>query len=524
MKMVRILPLLAAAALFFGGEVLADIQNEAGAYLDKNIIEGRLSNGIKVLMMDRGYAPTLALIISFRVGAADESYETAGAAHLLEHMLFKGTDKIGTKDFGKEKKILSEIESLGETLDRLRIVNPANTRIPALEERMKELQREHGKYITDDRYDKIYSINGGVGFNAGTSRDATSYYIELPASKLGLWGELESERLRCPIFREYYTERDTVYEERLMRTDSSGTATLYETFLATAFAAHPYRHPVLGWKSNIKSLSIRNVRKFYYDHYIPSRMTITVVGRQDTGETLKNLEKYFGALPGRPEPCPVAIREPEQRGEKRFTVHFDSAPHLVIGWHKPASPSRADYVCDVIENLLSDGKTSRLYKSLVLDKKIATSISAWNGFPGGRFNSLFVISGAPRPPHTVKDLEKAVYEQIEGLKKGLGPGEIRRVLNRIESSLVFNLATNMGVARYLSYYQTVMGDWKYISGYIDRVGTVTEREIRETLNTYFTEDNRTVGILVDSREKRASSGSPLPEPGTDATEGAGSIK
>jgi len=502
MNKARILSLMTAAALALGtGAPASGTSNEAGAYLKKNVVEGSLSNGIRVLMMDRGYAPTLALIISFRVGAADESYETTGAAHLLEHMLFKGTDRIGTRDYGKEKKILDEIEALGETLDRLRITNPANTRIPALEGRLNELQQEHRKYITDERYDKIYSVNGGVGFNAGTSYDATSYYIELPASKLDIWGELEAERLRNPVFREYYTERDTVYEERLMRTDSSGTATLYETFLATAFAAHPYRHPVIGWKSNIKALSIRDVRKFYRDHYIPSRMTITVVGRQDTKATMKTLERHFGVLPVRPEPSPVAIREPKQRGEKRFTVGFESNPHLVIGWHKPASPSRADYVCDVIENLLSDGKTSRLYKSLVLDKKIATSISAWNGFPGGRYDSLFVISGAPRPPHTAEDLEKAVYGEIEDLKKNLEPGEIRRVLNRIESSLVFNLATNMGVARYLSYYQTVLGDWKYISGYIDRVGTVSEREIRETLDAYFSAENRTVGILVDSRKK-----------------------
>lgn len=487
-------------ALLPGG-LSASAEGDAGRYLKEKVVTGKLGNGARVIMMDRGYTPTLALIISFRVGSVEESYATAGAAHLLEHMLFKGTDKIGTLDYPAEKKVLDRIEALGETLDRLRITSPANTRIPALEKELKDLQKEHAKYITDERYDKIYSVNGGVGFNAGTSADATSYYIELPASKFELWAALESERLRNPVFREYYTERDTVFEERLMRTDSNGVSSLYELFLNTALTAHPYRHPVIGWKSGIRSLSLKDVRNFYYTHYIPERMTITVVGKQDTKETMKTLEKFFGGLEKRPVPAPVAVREPQQRGERRFTLRFDSNPHLVIGWHRPSFPDRADYVCDVIENLLSDGKTSRLYSSLVLEKKIASSISAWNGFPGARYDSLFVISGTPRPPHTALDLEKAVYQELDRLRKDLAREELQKVINRIESSLVFNLASNMGVARYLSYYQTVMGDWRYIANYVDEVKKVSEADIRGALDAYFTEDNRTVGILVDAREK-----------------------
>ncbi len=490
------LPLLVA------GPGWADTGKDTAAFLREKVVTGRLGNGARVIMMNRGYAPTLALIISFRTGSVEESYATTGAAHLLEHMLFKGTDKIGTSDYAAEKKILDRIEAVGETLDRLRLVNPANLRIPHLEKELKNLQKEHAKYATDDRYDKIYSINGGVGFNAGTSADSTSYIIELPSSKLELWAELESERLRNPVFREYYTERDTVYEERLMRTESSGVSTLYEQFLATAFMAHPYRHPVIGWKSSIRALSIRDVRNFYYTNYVPGRMTITVVGKQDTIATMRMLEKYFGGMEKRPSPAPVAIREPEQKGERRFTVRFESNPHLVIGWHKPSFPDRADYACDVIENLLSDGKTSRLYSSLVLEKKIASSISAWNGFPGARYDSLFLISGTPRPPHTAADLENAVYAEIDRLKRDLSGEELRKVQNRIESSLVFNLASNMGVARYLSYYESVMGDWRYLASYLEEIKKVSEADITSALDRYFTVHNRTVGILEDTRRTR----------------------
>jgi len=198
----------------------------------------------------------------------------------------------------------------------------------------------------------------------------------------------------------------------------------------------------------------------------------------------------------------VAIREPEQKGERRFTVRFESNPHLVIGWHKPSFPDRADYACDVIENLLSDGKTSRLYSSLVLEKKIASSISAWNGFPGARYDSLFLISGTPRPPHTAADLENAVYAEIDRLKRDLSGEELRKVQNRIESSLVFNLASNMGVAGYLSYYESVMGDWGYLASYLEEIKKVSEADITSALDRYFTVHNRTVGILEDTRRTR----------------------
>lgn len=480
-------------------------ESEVGRYLNQKVVEARLSNGIKVLLVDRGYTPTLALIISFKVGSADESYETIGAAHLLEHMLFKGTDKIGTKDFTAEKKLLDEIEAIGETLDYLLIANPKNAMIPKLQARMKELEQKHREYVTDERYDKIYSLHGGIGFNAGTSRDMTSYVIELPSSKLQLWADLESERLRNPIFREFYTERDTVYEERLMRTDSNGSSLLFETFIATAFSAHPYRHPIIGWKSNIKALSINKIRDFYFTHYIPSRMTITIVGKQDPKSTIALLESRFGKIPRRPEPKPVAILEPKQTGERRCLIKFNANPQILIGWHVPSIVSKDYYALDVIEGMLGDGKTSRLYQTLVLDKKIASSIDAWNGYPGNRYNALFIIAATPRPPHTTDDLEKAIYEEIERMKKDIRDDEIEKIQNRMESSLIFTLESNMGIARYINYYDTVTGDWRNFANYLESIKKVDKKDLLRVLDTYFIEDNRTVGVLVQQSDKKENS-------------------
>ncbi|MBN2401790.1 MAG: insulinase family protein [Spirochaetes bacterium] len=479
---------------------------DTGENLKANVVQKSMPNGINVIMLNRGYTPTLALLISFRVGSVDESYRTIGVAHMLEHMLFKGTDVIGTKNYKKEKIILNRIEKTGERLNELSIKNAGsknskeNKEIEKLTAELKKLHEEHREYVVSSPYSKIYAENGGVGFNASTSKDMTVYYIELPASKLELWAKLESERLRNPVLREFYIEKQAVLEERLMRYESSGEGGLFEQFAANAFAAHPYRHPIIGWKSNIERFSIKDVRAFYKHNYTASRMTITVVGKQNTGETFKLLSRYFGKLAKGNDIPEIFIKEPEQKGERRFAILFESNPYLLIGWHKPAFPSRTDYIFEMIESILSDGKMSRLYKSLVIEKGLAASIDAWNGYPGARYDNLFMIAAVPKHPVTVEELENAIYQEIEKINEDLSEEEIRKVLNRKESSFIFQMDNNMGIARMLSYYHTNFGDWRYAADYVEVLNTITMQEIRETINQYLTKENRTVGVLRDSRK------------------------
>jgi predicted Zn-dependent peptidase len=483
-------------------DILMSGVTNASDYLEKNVVKRKLKNGITVVMLNRGFAPTLAFEVTFRVGSVDETYKTIGAAHLLEHMLFKGTDKIGTRNFKKEKKLLAKIEAVGETIDKLKLNNPGNQMIPELEKKLRGLQEEHGKLVVNAPYDRIYTENGGVGFNASTSRDKTGYYVQLPSSKLELWAKLESERLRNPVMREFYLERNNVIEERLMRYSTSGDGALFEKFIATAFTAHPYRHPTIGWGSNIPHLSLRDIKNFYNKHYIPSRMTITIVGKQDTDKTFKIIEKAFSSIKSRPEPTGVAIREPVVSGEKRFIYRFESNPYLVIGWHKPSFPSRYDYIFDIVSEVLSGGKSSRLYRSLVLERKIVTSIKTWNGSPGARFNNLFVVYAVPRSPHSPEEVEKAIYEEMAKLSESINRKDLEKVLVAMESEMVFGLETNKGIARILSYYQTIFRDWKYLLNYNDVLGSVKIDEIKEAMAKYFTKKNRIVGILRDSRKKK----------------------
>ena len=493
---ITILLLLAAIAIPANAQI-----KDVGEYLKANTVHKKMKNGINVIMLNRGYSPILAMTITFRAGSVNESYNNMGIAHMLEHMFFKGTDKIGTTNFNKEKPILEEIEKTGERIDRLIRTDPQNPEINKLKTKLKELQQKQRQYTVSTPYSRIYTQNGGVGFNASTSKDMTAYYIELPSSKLELWANLESERLRNPVFREFYLEKGAVFEERLMRYESSGEGNLFEKFLSTAYLAHPYRHPVIGWKSNIKNYTVKQVRDFYYENYVPSRMTIAIVGKQDTEKTFKMLEKYFGTLKDRKAPPETVIKEPEQKGEKRLEVVFESNPYLLIGWHKPTFPSKTDYTFDVISNILTQGRTSRLYRSLVMEKGIAASVQAYNGYPGSRYDNLFIIAGVPKNPATAEELEKTIYEEIKKLANDVTEKEIRKIIINMESSYVFDMDNNMGIARLLNYYQTNFDSWEYAVNYLNVLRTVTVDDIKNAINKYLIRENRTVGILKNAKNK-----------------------
>lgn len=477
----------------------AEISN-VESYLKNNVVEKKLSNGINVTILNRGYSPTLALIISFKVGSADEGFESIGIAHMLEHMLFKGTDKIGTRNYEKEKKILREIEAVGETIDKIEIKNPDNILLKDLKKRLKKLQTEHKKYVVNTPYSQIYSKLGGINFNASTSRDRTSYYIELPSSRLEDWVNIETERLRNPVFRQYYLERQSVVQERLMRYESIGASNLVEKFIATAFIAHSYRHPIIGWQSNIKYLPLKEVKKFYYKNYIPSRMNITVVGKQNENHTLSILEKYFGKIKSKIEPVETIIKEPKQTGERRVEVKFKANPYLIIGWHKPTAPTKDDYVGDVVSYLLSWGRNSKLKKVLIEEKKMAVSVDTSNGFPGARYDNLFVVDAEPKTGYKTEDVEKEIYKIINSLKETITQKDINLVVNKIRSEMVFSLDSNMGVARKLNYYATTLNNWKYSIDYIKNIKKVTPEDIRQFIDKYLVKDNRTVGILVPEKK------------------------
>ncbi|RMF86559.1 MAG: insulinase family protein [Nitrospinota bacterium] len=465
--------------------------------LAERVKEHRLSNGLKVLLVERHQAPIVALQIMFKAGGVNEHTGITGAAHMFEHMLFKGTKTLGTRDYARERLVLEKIDRLAEAIQQERrkgkAADPAKLR--QLTKALEEAQAEARRYLVPDEIGKIYAQNGAVGFNAFTSKDYTQYVVNLPANRIELWMAIESDRLRNPVLREFYSERDVVLEERRRSYEVRPIGRLFEHFMATAFQAHPYRLPTIGWKSDIENLSKKVVEKFFRTYYIPNNAVIAIVGDIDPPGLLPKLERYFGSIPAGPPPPPVLTREPEQQGERRIEVLFDANPQLLIGYHKPAIWEEDDYVFDVISDLLSSGRTARLYRELVQKRGIAQFVSTFT-VPGARYPNLFTIRAAPRQPHTVEELEAAIYTEIDRLKKeAVTPRELQKVLNRLDAQLLRSLDSNSGLARQLLYYEATAGTWRYLLTLREKIAQVTPDDILRVARTYLVKQNRTVAIL-----------------------------
>jgi predicted Zn-dependent peptidase len=467
--------------------------------MGNRVLSYTLKNGLRILMVERHLSPTVSFYIRHRVGAVNESDGRTGTAHLLEHMLFKGTKTIGTKNYYEEHKIMKLIADTGRKLDfeRMRGEKAKKNRIQALSERMEILQKKHKKWFVDNEIDRLYVENGGDNINASTGQDLTTYHVSLPSNKIELWARIEADRMTGPVFREFYSERNVVMEERKQRIESEPEGQLYEQFLAAAYIAHPYRRPILGWPADIKFLNLDYMETFFNRYHAPNNTIIAVVGDIVPANTLEIIKKYFGAIPSRHlDPSPIT-EEPPQKGERRVYIVSDANPQMIIGYHKPAMPADDDYVFDVIECILSKGRTSRFYKVLVEEKTFAESVHAVNGLPGAKYNNLFAIFAKPRHPHTSAELESAIYDEIEKLKtKTVPEKELQKVKNQIKADFIRNLNSNSGLANLLSYFEAVTGSYEYITDHIKVIERVTSDDIMRVAKKYLTPDNRTVAKLV----------------------------
>ncbi|MBN4054345.1 insulinase family protein [Nitrospira defluvii] len=476
--------------------------------LANRVVEHTLSNGLKVLMVERHQVPTISFRIVYVVGSANEVNGITGVAHLYEHMAFKGTERIGSRDFGAEKKLIDEIERVYTAIrDEQRLGSEADPKkIDALDAQFEALQDEARQWVVPNELGEIYDRNGASGFNASTGKDVTTYMVSFPANRLPLWIAMESDRMAHPVMREFYKERDVVLEERRRSVETSPGGKLYETFLAAAFIAHPYGNPTLGWPSDVGKLSAFETEAFFKTYYGPSNTIIVLVGDFKAEEVIPLLEDAFGKIPGAVPPPQVVTVEPPQRGERRVEVEDEANPRLLIGYHKPNLHHPDDPVFDVIDSLLSMGRTSRLYKKLVVEKKIAVSVSSASGSPGARYSNLFTFSATPRAPHRTEALEEAIYAELDRLiSEPPTEKELEKVITNIDASLVRSLRSNSGLAGQLAYFQAVAGDWRYVLRNRDAIAKVTAEDVIRVVKKTFTKKNRTVAVLTkaDADEKEA---------------------
>lgn len=465
------------------------------ASFEKRTSTRTLDNGLIVILLERHDAPVFSYATVVDAGSAQEVPGITGLAHMFEHMAFKGSDRVGTKDWTAEQTALKKVEEAYAAYD---LANRAETgrdeaKVETLRKAWQDAIAEADKDVEDNQFSEIVDRAGGVNMNAFTASDMTAYFFSLPSNRFELWAYLESERFRHPVFRQFYKERDVVFEERRMRTESNPFGRLLEQFLAAAFTAHPYGVPGVGWPSDLHAFSATDAEAFAKKYYVPSNMVIAIAGDLNPAETWPIIEKYFGRLPKAPKPGALRTVEPPQTAERVVTLREKSQPLYIEGYHRPASTDPDNATYDVISMLMSAGRTSRLYKSLVRDQKIAVASAGFSGFPGEKYPNLFSFYAVTTPGHTPDEAGAAIHKEIDRIKsEEVTADELQSVKTRVKAGLIRELTDNSGLALQLATYQTRFGDWRELFREVERIDKVTSADVKRVANATFTESNRTV--------------------------------
>ena len=472
--------------------------------------EHQLSNGMKVLLLERNDAPSISGGWVARVGSVDERPGITGMAHLFEHMMFKGTPTIGTKDYEKDIEIIAAQEKVrdamrseerrmremwrrGEITD-LQDPDQKTAEWKQLNEEFKKLVEDHRKVIVKNEFDRIYTANGGSGMNAYTSYDHTAYFITVPANKLELFMWMESERLLRPVLREFYAERDVVFEERRMRTESTPLGKFFESFNSLFWESHPYSWPIIGWPSDITAISKKQADAFYGTYYMPQNLTLVLVGNFKSKPALALAEKYFGRLKkGEGLPPDVVTLEQPQKAEKRFYAEAETNPNVDIYWHTPAFGHKDTYPLSVLAQVLST-RTGRLHKELVLGKKLATDTWAWQG--ARKYAGEFNMGAEITEGNTPEMAEQEIYRLIEQIKTEPVPAkELQKVKNNFAAAEYRRLSSNHPILMQIMRSEG-LGNWREINEAGPKIQAVTPADLQRVAKKYFTKENRAVAVYT----------------------------
>ncbi len=472
---------------------------------EKKVTEFTLPNGLHFIVMERHEAPVVSFHTYVNAGSVDDPSGATGIAHMFEHMAFKGTENIGTRNWPEEKKAIDAVEQAYDALEAERNKGPRadQARMRALEARVKVERTKAEAYVEPNMYPRIIEENGGVGLNAGTGMDATEYFYSLPSNRIELWFLLESQRFIHPVFREFYKERDVVMEEYRQRVESNPQGKLLQAFLATAFMAHPYRRMGTGWPTDIENLRRRDASAFFEKYYAPANITIGIAGDVNPAEARKLAEKYFSPMPARPMPPLLHTLEPPQSGPKNAEVQSPAQPVVMIGYKRPDEQSKDDPVFDVIAGILAGGRTGVLYREMVRDKRIALVAQAESSFPAGKYPNLFVFFMAPSLGHTVEENTKTFYDILEKFKsEKVKPEELARVKAKSRAGLITRLASNPGLAALLPAYYATYGDWRKLFTSLEDVNRVTAEDVQRVAQRYFVNDTRSVAYLFQPKPRQ----------------------
>lgn len=541
---------------------------EGPGTLDDRVREKVLDNGLRIVVVERHTAPVFFTLVAFRVGSSHESPDHSGLSHFLEHMLFKGTKTIGSKNFKKEAPIMEELEHAAKQIKDIQIkLKPwryelfdeyatktkaefpaelreeigadeavgwrtALERMPAdneelpeewknnpwlledsahnywsmyrelleLRAHLAELIVQQREYIHQAELEKIYDTHGSKRFNAFTSYDQTTYMVGLPANCLDLWMYIESDRFQNPVFREFYSEKEVVMEEKRLGQNNPGSV-LWQSYVNTAFNAHPYGRPIIGWMSDIKLTLRTDMEDHFRRFYKSNNCQLTIVGDVDAEQVFKLAKKHFSSWKPGEVADEITVVEPDQIGERRIRVEFDAEPRLLMGYHVPVEPHPDAYALTMIDYIISSGRTSRFHKSIFVEQGLTASSPYTYRGPGDRYPNLFNIGATPKSPHTAEEVETAILAEIEKLKDGgVTEREMERVRNQFKMYQLKRLGSNLWLAFTLSSSFVNRGDWRTITEDFNRLMAVTAEDVKHVAKKYFTAKNRTVAILVKPAE------------------------
>ena len=461
---------------------------------EKEITVKVLPNGLTLILCRRPDAPVFSYDTFINAGDVDDPAGESGLAHMFEHLAFKGTTQIGTKNWPAEKIALARVEAANNAYEA-EYRNPNGSdpkKLAELKQAFDKAQAEAEQYVVPNQFSELAEANGAEGLNAETGLDSTQYYWSMPENRLQLWAWMESSRLADTVPREFYKERSVVMEERRMRIDSSPTGRLLEQFLATAYVAQNYGRSGIGWPSEVSQITATEAMAFHKKYYVASNIVVAIVGDVDANKDLPMLEKYFSRVPAGPRPLKPTTVEPRQFAEKSVIIREATQPFYIEGYHRPNYRSPDDAVYDAIQDIMSNGRVSRLYRDLVEKQQIAAYAAGFSPYPGEKYPSLFAFFAYPLPGHTPAEMREAIHKEIDRLKTtDVTDQELEMFKTRARADLLRGLNSNQGLANALAEYQTRYGDWRQLFLQLDQIDKVTKADVRRVANQIFVPSNRT---------------------------------
>jgi predicted Zn-dependent peptidase len=486
---------IAFAAVIFLAPLVAFANDSASALreMTQKVQMYTLSNGIKVIFYQRGEAPVFAGAVVVRVGGSDETVGQTGISHLFEHMAFKGSSTIGTKDYVKEKKLLDRLEEIAAA---------SNAAQKLSAEQKMEWDEIHSKlrelWIADD-FTVRYEKQGAVGQNATTDKEFTKYFVSLPRSAFEFWCQMEADRLIDPVMRQFYQERDVVLEERRMRYEDDPGGKLYEQLLSVAYQRHPYRMPVIGYERDIRAITASQLESFRRRYYVPSNMVISLVGRVHPAQDIQTLERYFGKIaPGKEVERDITEEGP-QEGQRRADISMKASPEVIIAYRKPNYPDPDDPPISVLAEILSGGRTSPLYTELVKRKQIAASIGQDEG-PGVAYPNLLMFIGSVKAPHSPDTFMYAFDAVINRFKRHGPSAEQLEIAKRsIGMEYLAHLSSNQSLALDFATSQLAYGTWKASVEWYDKMMQVSLEDVKRVAAQYLVSSQRTIATIERSK-------------------------